>query len=258
MGMKLMILFAGLFVGLASACGGSTEIRDDSFVVGDSPRVVVNGDNGRVIVNAGPDRTVRVMATLRNPDDIEYAITQTGDVISVTAKVDDGGFFNFGRDRSADIEITTPSNTRVELRTGNGQVEVYGMQRSGTVRTSNGKIVLDNVSGDFKIVTSNGGVTITQATGSFDVETSNGRIEFDGQLASGTSNKMKTSNGSVEIKLQGTPSLELDASTSNGSIDTEYPILTSSPGDKNRLVGTIGTGEAVLLVRTSNGSVVIR
>ena len=262
MGMKLMILFAGLFVGLGLACGGgfggSTEIRDDSYVVGDSPRVVVSGDNGTVVVNPGPDRTVTVHATLRKPGDIEYEITQVGDVINVTAKIDDGGIFNFGESPGADIAITAPTNTAVELRTSNGNVEVYGMQQSGKVRTSNGKIVLDQVSGDFNIVTSNGGVTIAGAIGSFDVETSNGRIKFDGELASGSSNKMTTSNGSVEIKLQGTPSVKLDASTSNGSIDTEYPIQTSSPGDKHRLVGTIGAGEAVLLVRTSNGSVVIR
>ena len=126
------------------------------------------------------------------------------------------------------------------------------------MRTSNGKIVLDKISGDFNIVTSNGGVAITQASGSFNVETKNGRIKFEGKLASGGSNKMTTSNGSVEIKLQGTPSVKLDASTSNGSINTEYPILTSSPGDKHHLVGIIGAGEAELLVRTSNGSVAIR
>ena len=69
---------------------------------------------------------------------------------------------------------------------------------------------------------------------------------------------MTTSNGSVEITLRGTPSVKLDGSTSNGSIDTEYPILTSTPGDKHRLVGIIGSGEAELVVKTSNGSVVIR
>ena len=262
MKLKLIILFAGLFVGLASACslgsGGSTEIRDDSFVVGHSPRLVVSSDNGRVIVNSGPDRSVSVKATLRKSNDIEYQITQVGDVISVRAKTDDGGIFNFGESPGADIEITTPSNTAVELRSSNGSVEVYGIQESGTLRTTNGKIVLDNVSGDFNIVTTNGGVAITQAIGSFDVETKNGRIKFDGKLTSGGSNRLTTTNGNVEIKLQGTPSVKLDASTSNGSVNTEYPILTSSPGDEHHLVGTIGAGEAVLLVRTSNGSVVIR
>ena len=262
MGIKLMILFAGLVVGLASACslgsGGSTEIHDDSFVVGDSPRLIVEGDNGKLIVNHGPDRTVNVKATLYDPDDVEYNITQIDGVISVTARVNDGGIFDLGGSAKAEIEIIAPSNTRVELTNRNGHIEVYGMQQSGVVRTSNGKIVLHKVSGDFNIVTSNGDVTITNAIGSFDVESSNGQIKFDGELASGGSNKMTTSNGSVEITLRGTPSVKLDGSTSNGSIDTEYPILTSTPGDKHRLVGIIGSGEAELVVKTSNGSVVIR
>jgi len=235
----------------------SSKNRDDSFAVGDSPRVVVS-TNRRVIVNSGPDRTVSVKATLRKPDDLEYEINQEGDTISVEVRERSRGIFNFGETPGADIEITAPSNTRVDFRTNNGSVEVYGMQQSGTVRTSNGKIVLDKVSGDFKIATRNGRVTIAKAIGSFDVETRNGRIKFDGELASGGNNRMTTRNGSIEIKLQGTPSVKLEASTNNGSINTEYPTLTSSPRDRHRLAGNIGAGEAVLLVRTRNGSMVIR
>ena len=277
-----------LFVFLTAACSegftGPTETRDDSFVVGGSPRVVVSGSNGRIVVNPGTDGTVRVQATLRKPDDLEYETAQEGDTISVEAKEKGRGIFNFaespgadieitapsntrvelrtsnGRVESpgADIEITAPSNTRVELRTSNGRVEVYGMHRSGTVRTSNGKIVMEDVTGDFDISTANGGVTIAQASGTFDVETSNGRIDFDGEMAPGGDNRMTTSNGSVAIKLQGTPSVKLDASTVNGSVTTRLPILTTSPGDERHLVGTIGAGDAELFVRTSNGSVMIQ
>ena len=262
MGMRLMIVFAGLFIVLASACGlasvESTDVRGDSFAVRGNPSVVVSGENGRVTVNAGPDNRVDVKATLRQPEDIEYEVTQVGDLITITAKTNGGGIFDFGESPSADIEITAPSNTRMDLKTKNGRVEVYGIQQSGTMRTSNGKIVLDNVFGDFDIVTSNGGVSITRAIGSFNVKTTNGRIDFDGELLPGGDNKMTTSNGRVEITLQGTPSIKLDGSTSNGSINTDHPILTSSLGDQHHLVGTIGTGEAALLVRTSNGSVAIR
>ena len=172
--------------------------------------------------------------------------------------MDGGGLFNIGDSLRAEIEITTPSNTVVELLSSNGGVEVYVLKKSGTVRTSNGRIVLDKVAGDFNVATSNGRVSITEAGGSFDVETSNGGIEFDGELIKGSSNRMATSNGSIDIRFLGTTSVMLDASTSNGSIDTEYPILTSSPGDEHHLVGAIGAGEAELIIRTSNGSVAIR
>jgi DUF4097 and DUF4098 domain-containing protein YvlB len=247
---------------LAAACGesftGPTETRDDSFVVGESPSVVVSGGNGSITVNPGTDGTVRVQATLRKPDDVEYEIAQEGNTISVEATVKRRGFFNFGESPGAEIEVTAPPNTRVELRTSNGRVEVHGMHQSGTVRTSNGAIVVEDVTGDFDISTSNGGVSIARARGTFDVETSNGRIEFDGELASGGDNRMTTSNGSVEIRLQGTPSVQLDASSSNGSVTTRLPILTKSPGDERHVEGTIGAGDAELFVRTSNGSVMVQ
>ena len=251
-----------LFLIITAACSAGmfvpTEARDDSFTVGESPRVVVRGDNGRIIVRPGIDGTVRVQATLRKPDDLEYEITQEGDTLSVKAKEKSRGIFNFGESPGADIEITAPSNTKVELRTSNGRVEVYGMHQSGTVRTTKGSIVMDDVTGKFNVSTTNGSVAIALARGTFDVETVNGRIEFDGEIAPGGDNRMTTVNGSVEIKLQGTPSVKLDASTRNGSVTTRLPILTTSPGDKRHLVGTIGAGDAELFVRTSNGSVTIQ
>ena len=75
-----------LAVGCSNEFIGPTESRDDSFTVGESPRVVVNGDNGRIVVNPGADGTVRVQATLRRPDDLSYETSQEGDTVSVKAK----------------------------------------------------------------------------------------------------------------------------------------------------------------------------
>ena len=258
----VLLMLGVLPILITAACGagstGPTETRDDNFVVGESPRVVVSGDNGYIIVKSATDGTLRVQDTLSNPDDLEYETTKEGDTVSVEAKEKKRGIFNFGQRPGADIEITAPSNTRVELRTSNGRVEVFGMHRSGTLRTSNGKIVIEDVIGDFDIATTNGGVTIALARGTFNVETVNGRIEFDGELAPGGDNRMKTVNGSVVIKLQGTPSVKLDASSGNASVTTRLPILTTSSGDKRHLAGTIGAGDADLFVRTSNGSVTIQ
>jgi len=119
---------------------------------------------------------VHVKATLHKPNDIEYEVTQIGDAINVTVKIDDRGIFNFGSSPRADIEITAPSNSGVELRTKNGSVEVYGIQQSGDVHTANRHVVSNQVFGSFNVATTNGRVTIDQAVGSFNVETSNGRV----------------------------------------------------------------------------------
>ncbi len=64
-------MLSGLLVFLIAACGdditGNTKTRDDNFVVGRSPRVVVSVDNGRIVVNPGTDGRVRVQARCGNP-----------------------------------------------------------------------------------------------------------------------------------------------------------------------------------------------
>ena len=233
------------------------ESRDDSFSVSSSPRLVINGFNGRIEVNTGSENTIRVQATLKKADKVDYKVTQDGDTVSVDAKERGRSIFRFGRSPGADIEVTVPAQTIVELRTSNGSIEIHGIERSGILRTSNGKIVMEDVKGDFDVDTSNGSITVSGMEGTVRLETSNGRIDFTGKLTPGGRNEMRTSNGSITVRLEGEPSVELDASTSNGSVSSKLPILASSTGD-NHLAGSIGNAEAELTIRTSNGSVTVQ
>ena len=282
-GVKTAVLALAVVVFAAVGCGsaGPTETREDVFSVGATPTLVVDGENGSVVVNAvtgnAIGNTIKVTATLRDANRIDYEATLEGDTVTVKAKKK-GGFrlFSFGQGPAADIEVSAPPATMVEVRTSNGSIQLKGIQDSGSLRTSNGKVVMENVSGDFDIRTSNGSVTLTAVVGNlqvessngaivvrdgkgtFDIETSNGRIEFSGELMPGGDNTMSTSNGSVTVSLQGEANVELDASSSNGSVTSKLPILTTGTQDEKQIVGTIGNGDADLLIRTSNGSVTVQ
>lgn len=256
----------------AGCSAGPTETRDDSFSVNGTATLVVNGDNGWIKVNTGTDDEVRIQATLRGIDRIDYQVSQDGNTITVLAEIDQGWFIsNVG----VDITITAPVSTDVELEISNGAIELNGIEGTGTLRTSNGEIVLENVKGDFEgrtsngkievdtlegtafLRTSNGGLDLQEVTGEVDAETSNGRISYSGDMIAGGDNRLITSNGNVDVELLGTPSIELDASTSNGDITSELPITATTTGD-DHLVGTIGDGEADLYIKTSNGDIILR
>ncbi len=272
-----MLVFVAMVMAIAllaaSACtcdAGPTETRDDSFTVNGTATLVVNTENGKIEVNTGSDDEVRVQATLRGVNRIDYEVSQDGNTITVTAEIT-GWFGNVG----ADITITAPANSDVELATSNGIISLNGIEGTGTLRTSNGMISLENVNGDFDgttsngrievdtmegtgyFRTSNGGVDLQGVTGEFDADTSNGGISFSGNLTVGGNNRLVTSNGNVVVELLGTPSVSLDASTSNGDVTCELPITATVTGDEH-LVGTIGDGEADLYIHTSNGDVTIR
>jgi len=259
---------------LAAGCTfGPTEIRDDSFAVGESVRLVVNSENGSIEVRIGSEDEVRVQATLRGANRIEYEAKQDSDTITVTARRTRRVLFGFGS--GTDLVITVPTRVDVDLETSNGRIEVSGTQGAGSLRTSNGRIVLEDVVGDFvgdtsngsitidtmegsaRLHTSNGRVELREVIGEVDVETSNGRITFSGEMIPGGRNRLITSNGNVSVELRGTASVALDASTSNGDVSSELPILVTVMKEKE-LTGTIGDGEADLYIRTSNGDVTIR
>jgi hypothetical protein len=235
--LTVLILFVAV-VACAPAFASETETHDDTFSVGATPKIVVSNDNGQIDVVTGNEGTVNVKATIRRPDDVEYSVVQEGDTVRVEARVSSGG--GFGTDApGAEITVTVPADTNVDLRTSNGGIEVIDIQNSGKLRTSNGRISLENVKGEFE------------------VSTSNGAIDFRGEMTAGGMNQLTTSNGSVEVTLLGEPSVKLDAATSIGEIICKLPIVVTESG-VNRLVGVVGGGDAGLVIKTSNGSITVQ
>jgi hypothetical protein len=271
--LALAVAIAALLLIVTGCSVGPTEFRDDSFSVGVSPTVVVNSENGSIEINAGTDNEVRVEATLTDAPRVQYELSQDGETITIDAKISKEWWF-FGS-AAADITITAPASTYVEVDTSNGSVELRGMEGSGVLHTSNGKIVLKDMKGDYNgttsngaieigvlegtcvISTSNGSVDVWDVKGEVEIESSNGEIWFSGEMTAGTKSRLVTSNGKVDVELLGTPSVSLDAKTSNGVVTCEL-VITATLTREDHLVGTIGAGEAELYIRTSNGDVTIR
>ena len=59
--------------------------RDDTFEVGETPRLEVRGFNGRVCVESGEPGSIRVRAKLKNPRGVEYSAVQEGNLVKVEA-----------------------------------------------------------------------------------------------------------------------------------------------------------------------------
>ncbi len=254
--------------------------RDDTFEVGDSPRLEVRSFNGPVRVSAGEPGSIRVRANLRDPQAVKYSAVQQGDTIRVEAlpRGRSGGFLSglFGQHWGPDLEVTVPVATSVDLATSNGPIELRGTAAAGTVKTSNSRIQVEKFKGDLKAQTSNGRITIEALEGSaelttvngrvsidgghgqFDVTTSNGRIGFQGSMEPGGRNRLVTSNGRIEVVLDAEPSLKVEASTVNGRARCELPGFLASADTGRKLGGMVGEGEAELVAKTVNGGITIR
>ena len=159
---------SGNGIGIGTGSHEPVESRDDSFSVGQSPRLVVDSSNGSITVNSAVGNTIRVQATLKRADKLEYEVRLDGDTVRIEARQPER---TTGRSPSTEITVTAPVATRVELRSSNGMLEVRGMENSGVLTTSNGRIVIGDASGDFKVDTSNGEIDVSGYEGSIDLVT---------------------------------------------------------------------------------------
>jgi hypothetical protein len=263
-----LILTVACTISLSSCT--STENQKDTFNVGSSPAVEVSTGNGNVVLILGSDGTISVDADLRNTGKVDYEVSQVDDLIIVEAKT--------RSDSRADLTLTVPENTQFDLSTGNGNISSDGIKAAGAVNNGNGSIALEGVRGDVTVSLGNGDIRLTDAIGYFTLQNGNGSIEFQGELTPGSSSTFTLGNGNIEfqgeltpgsnstftlgngdttVELAGSPSVALDLETNDGEVITEIDVSVSHMAE-GRLVGTIGNGEAMLIVDTGNGNITIK
>ncbi len=256
----------------------NSERREDIFRIEGSPTLVVENFNGRVeIVGDSADDSVRVTTSIRHPDLVDYSVVQEGDTVLVRTKPNGKRSFLGWRflSRGAHIRISSPSKANVDVHNSNGRAALRGIEGAGRLRTSNGRIEADGLNGkfdiftsnsrieasravgDFRLESSNGRITVLEGEGTFDAQTSNGSIRFTGEILPHGESRFVTSNGSIITTLRGEPSLRVSARTSNGSVICQREVEIQGERKKRQLEGVIGSGEAALTLKTSNGSITI-
>lgn len=275
----VLVVLCCLAGGTACQVSGSvvaTEIVEQSLTVERGPRIVVETFNGRIQVVAGSDTGVEVRVVKRGSGTSQTSAERDLAQVEVTVVPDFGRVTITARRRDrplglgnsgADIEMSVPIDSSLELRTSNGRIEAANVRGSIIARTSNDAVVIRD-GDDVDAETSNGPLTVNAATGRLDLrtsgepldiigavdavvtaETSDGAITFSGTLAEG-SHSFRTRNAPVSLALPSAAEFTFDGHTSNANISTSFPLRVGV----DSLTGTVGEDPATSIVAvTSNG-----
>ncbi len=219
---------------------------DEQFDVGAGGTLTINSDAGPIEVNSWDQNRVR--ARIRNADDFDVSIEQSGNDVLVLAESERRGIFGFGRGSNIRFNVDVPESYNVDLDTGGGSIVVAPLigdviaDTSGgrievgrtvgrvDVDTSGGTIEIDDVDGDVRADTSGGNITIGNVIGNVEADTSGGRIRI-GNVSEDV--YADTSGGSIEI---GNVGGDMEADTSGGNI-------------------TVGQGSGSVQLDTSGGTI---
>ena len=152
--------------------------------------------------------------------------------------------------------IETPREVDVNLRTVNGKIKVSGISGAIDATTVNDVIKLEGETGPIRARTTNGSIRaeIGSLTNDAEFSTTNGSIgvEVHRCVAPVT---VLTTNGSINLTLPADFAGQLDAEARRGRVHSDFPIPVVSKV-RNQLKGEIGEGgEALVKLRSSNGSI---
>jgi hypothetical protein len=244
-------LTAGCDIALSGAREEATETVNRTFPLSPGGMVDIATTNGRIEVVAGSGSKVEVRAVK-----VAKAATKEGaaellkklqikeevtaDLVKLRAERDGGGgpsLHGWGTSAEVRYFVTVPANTRVQLSTTNGHIEVVDVKAAAHLETVNGPINARGLGGEVKASTVNGGVDIGLASLTGDVN-------------------VETTNGGVTLRLPSDAKAVLLGRTTNGGLTVDQGLAVQDvERSRRRLEVTMNGGGRRVEAETTNGGI---
>ena len=217
-------------------------------------RITLQGsDRDEVSVRAWKDVRGRRGAAAEFAEKVEIYAEQIGDELRIFAEHPTPPW---GVSLAVRYAIETPREVDVNLRTVNSKIKVTGTSGAIDVTTANGVITLEGDAGPIRARATNGTVKaeIDTLTDDAEFSTTNGTIGVEVHQCAGSVAAL-TTNGSIKLTLPADFAGQLDAEARRGRVHSDFPSPVIGKM-KNQLKGEIGGGgEAVVKLRSQNGSI---
>lgn len=185
---------------------------------------------------------------------------QNGDLVEINVHYPHHNI-NFGwSEHRVDITIQMPREGKVNLRTGDGRIELTGLKGEMDLHSGDGSETLDGVDGNLRASTGDGHIRASGRFDELDLKTGDGRVEVSAKAGSSLASgwRLETGDGSVTLEVPSELSADVDLHTSDGHIDLDMPVTTTGKLHENEVHGKLNGGGSLLTIRTGDGSIHLR
>lgn len=236
------------------------QTRQTLKVTGKPKVVVTNNAPGTVEIKSGSDGEVVVDFDIREPEDLDWKISQEDNVVTVTCRAKFLPFhwprYMFSGGPRANILVIAPAEADLDVEARLDRVAVTGIRGNIEANSSVAKVKIQDCEGTVKAVAKTGPVELENVKGTISVQNTTGPIRFSGELSKGE-NWFRTTIGSIQVTLRGEPDLTVEAFTRLGRV-TCSPELADARYVRGQYTGRIGAGTGKLIAETETGTITIR
>jgi DUF4097 and DUF4098 domain-containing protein YvlB len=146
----------------------------------------------------------------------------------------------------ASIVLHVPAGTRIDVRSGSGDLTASGIRGIVRMETGSGDVSATALTGDADLRTSSGDVNVRALGGDVTLRTASGDVTAE-DLAAGTVQAV-TSSGDVALDFRLAPR-DVDAATASGDVHVSLPV-----GEAYRVEADTGSGDSQVGVKVDRAS----
>jgi DUF4097 and DUF4098 domain-containing protein YvlB len=240
------------------------ERESKTFAVSGTPHLNVQTFDGNITVRGWDKQEVQLTVSKRAASEqqmrgIQLNMEQHSSDIAIIASFDKkfasrvpGVSFT---NALVNLDLYVPRNSMVRLSSGDGRLELEGVNGDLNLNTGDGRIEVRDARGGLVAKTGDGRIEIESFNGSVEARTDDGRIVLGGNF---TQLAARTGSGIIMLTLpaDSNATIETDAE----SVENEGGLtLTEEAGSTRRLKRwKVGRGGNVLMLRTGDGRIILR
>jgi hypothetical protein len=264
---------------LAAAASAGADDWSQSYAVKGRPELRVATDDGSVRVETGTDPQIEAQVTTVGwtigPGAVTITESQTGDRVVIEVRLPrHQNSFDWGH-RSVKVLVRIPHEADLDIRTGDGAVNVAPISGKVTVSTGDGSITADGLHGDIRLHTGDGAIRATGLEGRLEADTGDGHMNVRGRfeglnLRTGDGHidadvehgskvtegwSLSSGDGGITMRIPEDLGADLDAHAGDGSIVLDAPVTVTGSVSASAVRGKLAGGGGPLRVHTGDGSI---
>jgi DUF4097 and DUF4098 domain-containing protein YvlB len=182
---------------------------------------------------------------------------QNGDSVEIEVRYPHHNFNVEWGSHRVDIIIQMPREGHINLRTGDGKIDIAGLKGEMELHSGDGSESIEGVDGKLHASTSDGHITAHGRFDELELKTGDGHVEVragaGSTLAAGW--RLETGDGNVSLEIPGDLSADVSLHTGDGHIDLDMPITTEGKIRENEVHGKLNGGGTALTIHTGDGSI---